>query len=199
MGRRARTLPGTRRESGLAVAAAVLRWPTRIVPDDGGPSDPSAVRTGRRGRPARATGRRALSCVVRCTFLVLLLCALAATGCRKKEASSPSAAPEASGPDKAALEARGKELYGQVCIACHGPQGEAKPNLGKDIGKSTFVHGLSDDELVAFLKRGRAPGDPMNTTGVAMPPKGGNPALTDDDLRAIVAYVRQLQALRYGK
>ncbi len=115
----------------------------------------------------------------------------AAQGATKTRAKAPV--------DQAKLLEKGKKLYTQTCTACHGPHGEAKPNLGKDIGTSKFVHGLSDDELVAFLKKGRPPGDPMNTTGVLMPPKGGNPALTDDDLHAIVAYVRQLQAQRYGK
>ena len=53
--------------------------------------------------------------------------------------------------------------------------------------------GKTDDELVAFIKVGRDPSDPLNTTGVAMPPKAGNPALTDDDLYDVVAFVRTLQ------
>lgn len=32
-----------------------------------------------------------------------------------------------------------------------------------------------------------------NTTGVAMPPKCGNPSLTDQDLADVVAYLRTLQ------
>ena len=39
----------------------------------------------------------------------------------------------------------------------------------------------------------RGPADPLNTTGVGMPSKGGNPALTDEDLYDIVAYIRTLQ------
>jgi disulfide bond formation protein DsbB len=35
--------------------------------------------------------------------------------------------------------------------------------------------------------------DPENTTGVAMPPKGGNPSLSDGDLQNVVAYIRTLQ------
>lgn len=46
--------------------------------------------------------------------------------------------------------------------------------------------------MVAFLKVGRDPSDPLNTTGVAMPPKGGNPALSDQDLLDIVAFVRTI-------
>jgi disulfide bond formation protein DsbB len=58
---------------------------------------------------------------------------------------------------------------------------------------SDFVATRTDAELVAFIKSGRSVDDPLNTTGVAMPPKGGNPALTDADLADIVAYIRSLQ------
>jgi disulfide bond formation protein DsbB len=36
--------------------------------------------------------------------------------------------------------------------------------------------------------------DPLNTTGIDMPGKGGNPALTDDNILAIIAYLRTLAA-----
>ena len=32
----------------------------------------------------------------------------------------------------------------------------------------------------------------LNDRGVDMPPKGGNPGLSDDDLRQVVAYLRSL-------
>ncbi|WP_448601203.1 hypothetical protein [Thermoflexus hugenholtzii] len=41
-----------------------------------------------------------------------------------------------------------------------------------------------------FIKKGRPATDPANTTGVDMPPKGGNPALTDQDLADIIAFLR---------
>lgn len=66
------------------------------------------------------------------------------------------------------------------------------PNLGKDMTKSTFIKSQNDDELLAFVKKGRMPSDAMNTTGVAMPPKGGNPALSDAQLRTIITYIRSL-------
>jgi len=88
----------------------------------------------------------------------------------------------------------GQKLFLGTCTACHGPHGESKPGLGKNLTKSTFVAGLSDEELLAFIKRGRNPGEPLNTTGVQMPPKGGNPALNDDKLRDIIVFIRGLQA-----
>jgi disulfide bond formation protein DsbB len=98
-----------------------------------------------------------------------------------------AAAPAAKGDP-----AEGQKLYTQTCSACHGPAGEGMPGLGKDMTQSEFIAGMSDDELLAFIKVGRDPSDPLNTTGVAMPPKGGNPALDDDDLRHIIAFMRTI-------
>jgi mono/diheme cytochrome c family protein len=86
----------------------------------------------------------------------------------------------------------GKDLFTSTCSACHGPTGQGVEGLGKDMTSSEFIAGKSDDELVSFIKVGRDPSDPLNTTGVAMPPKGGNPALSEDDLYDIVAYIRTI-------
>jgi len=80
-----------------------------------------------------------------------------------------------------------------VCAGCHGPDGKGLPNLGKDLHNNAFLAEMSDAEAVAFLKVGRDAAHPLNTTGVAMPPKGGNPAFDDEDLADIVAYVRTLK------
>jgi mono/diheme cytochrome c family protein len=86
--------------------------------------------------------------------------------------------------------AEGQKIYGQICIACHGPDAKGVKGLGKDLTASEFVAGLDDTGLVEFIKKGRDPSDPLNTTGIAMPPKAGNPALTDQQLFDIVAFVR---------
>ena len=87
---------------------------------------------------------------------------------------------------------KGQELF-VTCTACHGPNGEGVEGLGKDMTTSEFIADKSDDELVEFITVGRAPDDPLNTTGVAMLPKGGNPALSDEDMYDIVAFIRTLQ------
>lgn len=87
---------------------------------------------------------------------------------------------------------QGQQLFAGTCSACHGPQGKGIPGLGKDMTTSEFIAGLTDDQLVEFLKVGRGAADPLNTTGVAMPPKGGNPSLDDEDLQDIVSYVRTI-------
>ncbi len=89
--------------------------------------------------------------------------------------------------------AMGQTKFTATCSACHGPAGEGVTGLGKDMTTSTFIKGLSDAELVEFIKKGRPVSDPANTTQVDMPPKGGNPALSDQDLADIVAYIRTLQ------
>jgi disulfide bond formation protein DsbB len=67
------------------------------------------------------------------------------------------------------------------------------PNLGKDLTASTFLKGLPDAEAILFLTKGRPSSDPLNTTKVDMPPRGGNPALKEQDLADIIAYLRTLQ------
>lgn len=89
--------------------------------------------------------------------------------------------------------ARGQTLFMDNCIACHAPGAEGFPGQGKNLVTSQFVAGASDSDLVTFIKTGREVGDPLNTTGVAMPPKGGNPSLDDQALFDIVAYLRTLR------
>jgi disulfide bond formation protein DsbB len=93
--------------------------------------------------------------------------------------------------DSAAV-ARGKTLFSQTCSVCHGPDGKGVPNLGKDLVNSQFVAGQTDDQLLEYVQKGRAANDPLNTTGIAMPARAGNPSLTDDNIRDIIAYIRTI-------
>ena len=88
---------------------------------------------------------------------------------------------------------RGKQALASACTACHGPDAKGLPNLGRNLHANEFVKTSSDEALVAFIKTGRSASDPLNTTKVDMPPKGGNPALKDSDLDDIVAFLRTLQ------
>jgi disulfide bond formation protein DsbB len=87
----------------------------------------------------------------------------------------------------------GRDFFASTCSACHGPDAKGLPNLGKDLTTSEYVKDSSDEVLLTLLKEGRPSGHELNTTGVDMPPKGGNPSLSDDDLQDIVAYVRSIQ------
>jgi cytochrome c oxidase subunit 3 len=94
---------------------------------------------------------------------------------------------------------RGRKLFAGTCSACHGTGGNDGAIKGIQISTSPFVAGNDDASLVAFIKRGRQPNDPLNTTGGTMLPRGGNPNLTDSDLGHIVAYIRLLQERARGK
>ena len=114
-------------------------------------------------------------------------------------ATKPEAPPEAgSAPEAspatglASEPLDGEALFKVTCPACHGLDAKGVPGLGKDMTTSEFIKGLSDPELAEFIKRGRTVDDPLNTTGVPMPPKGLNMALSDDDILAIVKYMRSL-------
>ena len=84
----------------------------------------------------------------------------------------------------------GQQLYGQTCAVCHGA--DARGGIGKNLVTSAFLHGLTDEQAVDFIKVGRGVDDPANTTRIVMPPRGGNNALGDEQLRAIVIYLRSI-------
>jgi mono/diheme cytochrome c family protein len=120
-------------------------------------------------------------------LVLLLISALGLAACGGGGQTEQAAAPTSQGD-----AAKGKELF-TTCSACHGPKGEGVSGLGKDMTQSKFIAGKTDEELVEFIKAGRPASDPLNTTGVNMPPKGSNPALSDEDLYDIVAYIRTLK------
>ncbi|MBP1702636.1 MAG: cytochrome c family protein [Chloroflexi bacterium] len=117
----------------------------------------------------------------------LILAAVTLTACGPKAPPPPTPTPTPAGDAVA-----GQKNFATTCASCHGPDGKGMPNLGKDLTISEFVSSKTDTELVAFLLVGRPASDPLNTVGVDMPPKGGNPVLTDKDLLDIIAYVRSI-------
>jgi mono/diheme cytochrome c family protein len=121
------------------------------------------------------------------TLLMAVALALAACG-----GGSDTPADNNGGDTPAGDAAAGATLFISNCSSCHGPEGKGITGLGKDMTTSDFIAGLSDAELLEFVKTGRPISDPLNTTGVDMPPKGGNPALTDEQLLDIIAYIRTI-------
>jgi disulfide bond formation protein DsbB len=123
-------------------------------------------------------------------LLVLVIVSLALVACGgggEPAAEGPQPTPTSAGDAVA-----GKATFDTVCIACHGPGGVGVEGLGKPFTTSEFLLTVNDQELLEFIKTGRPISHPDNTTGVDMPPKGGNPALTDDQLIDIIAYIRTL-------
>lgn len=125
---------------------------------------------------------------------------LLAAACGSSEPPTPAATATAALPPEAQKYAalkgnpdNGKVKYETTCVACHGPDAKGVTGLGKNLTASDFLDHLSDAEAALFLSKGRPASDPLNTTKVDMPPKGGNPALNDQDLVDIVAYLRTLR------
>lgn len=130
-----------------------------------------------------------------CVVFVIML--VGCGGNDESSASSSAAQPNETATEAPAVSAgdpvAGEAKYNEVCIACHGAEGVGIEGLGKPFVTSEFVRTTSDEDLLTFVKTGRPTSDPANTTGVDMPPKGGNPALTDDQILDIIAYIRTLQ------
>ncbi len=92
----------------------------------------------------------------------------------------------------------GFDLFVASCAACHGQGAEGIEGLGLPLVTSGYVRGTSDQDLIGFIKRGRPMWDASNTTGLDMPPKGGNPAITDEQIQQIIDYLRALQKEAMG-
>jgi nitrite reductase (NO-forming) len=106
----------------------------------------------------------------------------------------PGETPTTTAPagDAAGSVANGQSVFAGTCAACHGSDAGGIDGLGKGLITNPFVLSLSDTELAAFISTGRPADDPANTTGIAMPPKGGNPALSSADLADLVAFLRSI-------
>ena len=89
----------------------------------------------------------------------------------------------------------GRDLYVSSCSACHGPNGEGMEGIGLPFMNSQFIKDSTDKEVMTLIKMGRPIWDAANTTGVDMPPKGGNPAISDDELNDIITYIRSISTI----
>ncbi len=80
----------------------------------------------------------------------------------------------------------GKTLYEGTCIACHGQDGRGTipgvPDLADPKGRLTQADGVLKKHI---LEGFQSPGSPM-----AMPPKGGNPSLSEADVDNLLRYMR---------
>jgi mono/diheme cytochrome c family protein len=130
-----------------------------------------------------------------------LLASLAMAGAAPAVAQTPDAAatpakPEAPAPTGAAasyspeLVAKGDALFhgSGNCYACHGSKGEGL--VGPNLTDAEWIHSKgSYDEIVAQINHGVPKAE--SKSGIEMPPKGGA-TLSDDDVKAIAAYVYSL-------
>jgi cytochrome c5 len=98
-------------------------------------------------------------------------------------------------PAGADLE-RGQRYYEETCAGCHGFQGEGVAGLGLPLVTSPLVMYASDLGLLIFLRVGRPADHPDNTLGVSMPPSGGRPDWSNDEMKDVTAYLRYLRDQR---
>jgi cytochrome c5 len=95
----------------------------------------------------------------------------------------PAPAQQAQAPAKPAAEAKpaagaGKAIYDKVCFACHVQSVAGSPPLGDKAAWAPRIQ-QGTDALVQSVIKGKG----------AMPPKAGNPALTDAEVRAAVEFM----------
>ncbi len=122
--------------------------------------------------------------------ILLALLALAIVACGG--GADPSPGPTS--PDAAVTgdATNGEAVYLNTCAACHGADAAGVEGLGKTLAGSDFVASESEEALVALVTSGRPASDPLNTTGIDMPPKGGNPSLNEQSIADVVAYLKSL-------
>jgi len=81
----------------------------------------------------------------------------------------------------------GELLYTRNCMVCHAEDGSgAMPGVSDLTENKTWLT-IEEEHLLAKLKNG------IQKEGaiISMPAKGGNPDLTDSDLKGIIRYMRQ--------
>lgn len=81
-----------------------------------------------------------------------------------------------------------QSIFAQSCAGCHGPA-----NAGLQLMRPEFIKSKSDLELMAFIRAGRTVNSLDNYTGKAMPANGGRLTLSDDELLAIVSYLKEVK------
>lgn len=120
------------------------------------------------------------------TFLPLVLVALlAACGkseAPKTEAPAPVAAAPAPAPVVAADGGKGADVFKKTCAMCHQTGVAGAPKLGDKADWGPRI-AQGKDTLYKHAIEG------FSGQKGAMPAKGGNPALSDDDTKAAVDFI----------
>ena len=121
------------------------------------------------------------------TRLGLLVAAFALFGAGRAAAQETAAAPAGVTPEAIA---KGDTIFHKsgMCYACHGSN--AQGTIGPNLTDAEWLHGDgSYDMIVATITTG-VPADKAKK-GIAMPPKGGS-SITEDEVKAVAAYVYSL-------
>lgn len=84
----------------------------------------------------------------------------------------------------------GAESYEPTCSTCHAADLSGVDGLGGPLAPNVFVESSTETEITDLIIAGVPRDHPDNTTGVDMASKGGNPSLTDQEIRDISAYLK---------
>jgi mono/diheme cytochrome c family protein len=104
---------------------------------------------------------------------------------RGAEGATTAALPQ--GVDQAMVQAGSAMFATSVCTACHGPQGGGVQGVGPNLTDQTWLNvDGSYESIVQVITNGVM--EPKESA-TPMPPKGGNVALTDEQVRQLAAYV----------
>lgn len=93
-------------------------------------------------------------------------------------APAPAQAPSTPAAGKPAAAVDGKAVYDKVCFACHAQSVAGSPKLGDKAAWAPRIQ-TGTDAMVQSVIKGKG----------AMPPKAGNPALSDGEIRAAVEFM----------
>jgi mono/diheme cytochrome c family protein len=99
----------------------------------------------------------------------------------------------------AALSAKAadaRENYANLCAKCHGPEGKGDTKIGIKLGAKNFTDAkvqaeMKDEDAAKAIKDGIK--DNEGKTKMKAFVTGAETPLTDDEVKALVAYVRGLK------
>jgi len=143
------------------------------------------------GKGIAAQSRRMAAVMAASLFFVVLTFTVGSMYVAEGLSNSAAASTAREGVDAAGDPEKGAAAY-SACSGCHGADGQGIEGLGVALTENAFILAHADQALVDFLLQGRAADAPDNQSGLMMPPKGGNPNLTEQNLYDIVAFLRTM-------